>query len=78
MERVMTKRRLMQGMLALALVQLSRSPSGFATLKSHQSEKPLTPGEHLREALVGSGLIPARLAGLAGHKPGAHRRPAGK
>jgi hypothetical protein len=70
----MTKRRLMQAILAVALFRLSRSPSGFATLPSHHSDKPLTPGGHLREALMGSGLIPAGLANVAGHKRGASKR----
>jgi hypothetical protein len=53
----MTKRRLMQAILAVALFRLSRSPSGFLTLPSHHADKPLTLSGRLREALMRSGLI---------------------
>jgi hypothetical protein len=58
----MTKRRLLQGILMFALYRVSRSPGRRLTMPFRKAAKtPPTPGERVREALFGTGLIPAAL-----------------
>jgi hypothetical protein len=70
----MTKRRLMQAILAFALFGLSRSPNHDVKSPSRRSDRPSTPVGRFREALLGTGLIPAALAKVVTDKQGTSKR----